>query len=395
MKSKIKNCLGLVIFLSAMLDGNSQPYFYSQSLQKLYYSLPASCRLNTPVAETIADCSGIVPEGTASVVFCWDEHEMLAHIGYRFLRDAEMLQTFNPAIIRFLEREILALLVADNLEQKVAMNRDNGMLVALNGNTPQLNFYRSRTGLPYLLQHVSGMDISYEAGRRYRVDMTCDDGQTLTFQFVADAELLLDMDKKERDDRIAAQLKYHRTKVGDKPQHVPTCSDATMQVYNDSAFVCKGDAFIIPQMNNNLYYTKTNGELQLVFGKGWLSETFSNVMLAPTERNYTVQITHRVYGGETRRYEIKSQDFFDYFSGDYERYFGIETVNKDVLTGTLALVDKNAGNLHLSFVTISVLDLLSGGIMKIQLDTNIPQHNVETLFGKNKETKGEYQFLNQ
>ena len=386
MKKKI--ITGLFIFLLAMLSGKSQPFFYSQSLQNLYGSLPASCRLVAPVAEAIVDCSGIVPEGTAPVAFVWDEYEMLVHIGYRFLLDGEMRQAFNPAIVRFLERELLALLLADNLEQKLAMNRDNGMLIALNGNSPQTSFYRSRTGLAYLLQRVSGMDIRYEEGKRYSVDLNCGAGQTLTFQFVADAELLLDMDKKERDDRIAAQLSHHRAQAVNKSPHFVSCNETTIQAHNDSTYVCKGGSFIISQMNNSLYYTKTDaGALELVFGKNRIAETLSNVMLAPAERNYTFRVTHRVYGGEKHHYDIKSHDFFDYFSGDYERYFGIETVDRDVLTGTLLLADKNVGNIHLAFVSVSVLELLNGGIMTIQLDTNIPQHNVETLFGRPKEIR--------
>jgi hypothetical protein len=364
-----------------------QPFFYSQSLQNLYYSLPASCRLNTPATDTVVHCSGIVPDGAAPVAFCWDEYEMLAHVGYRFLNYAEMLQNFNPAVIRFLEREILALLVTDNLEQKLTMNRDNGISIAVNGNTPQKAFYRSRDGLPRLLQYVSGINIRYEDGKNYRVDINCGQEQTLTFTFVADAELLSDMDKKERDDQIAAQLRYHRAKPDAAPAHVPECSDATMQTYRDSAFVCKGGSFIIPQINGNIYYMKTGSAFRPVFGKNWIAETLSNVMLAPAERNYTVQITQRVYGGEIRRYELNSRDFFDYFSENCDRYFGIETVERDILTGTLILADKNVGNIHIAFVSISVLDLLSGGTMKIQLDANIPKHNVETIFGKKKEGK--------
>ena len=360
----------------------AQPFFYSLSHQNLYYSLPASCQLNTPAADTVVHCSGIVPNGAAPVVFCWDEYEMLAHVGYRFLNNVEMRQNLNPAVIRFLEREILALLVTDNLEQKLTKNRDNGLLIAHNGNTPPANFYRNPTGLPHLLRNVSGISINYEDGLRYRVDMNCGQKETLTFIFVADAELLSDMDKKERDDYIAAQLYNHRVKASLTPTFIPECSDATMQIYRDSVFVCKGGSFIIPQINGNIYYTKTGGAFKPVFGKNWITETFSNVMLAPSERCYTVQITQRMYGGQIRRYEVKSMDFFDYFSENNERYFGIETVERDVLTGTLILVDKNVGNIHIAFVSISVLDLLNGGTMKIQFDANIPKHNVETIFGK-------------
>ena len=136
-----------------------------------------------------------------------------------------------------------------------------------------------------------------------------------------------------------------------------------------------------------MYYTKTDGVFQPVFGKDRIAETLSNIMLAPTEHNYTVQITQRVYGGEVYSYELNSRDFFDYFSDNCERYFGIETIDRDMLSGTLILADKSVGNIHLALVSVSVLDLLSGGTMKLQLDANIPQHNIQTLFGIKRNIK--------
>ena len=385
---KLKIIMGMVLLVLVMLDGNSQPIFYSQSLQKLYYSLPAVCRVNNPAADTVSYCSEI----DASIVFNWDEFDMLAHFGYRFLHDDELRQAFNPAVVRFLEREILALLVTDNLHQKLEMNRDNRLLISLNGNTPQTGFYRNPSGLPHLMKNVTGMNVSYLDGRRYKVDIICGTDQTLTFDFVADPELLSDMDKKERDDRIAAQLSHYRARVN-APQHECSCSDAMMQVHNDSAFVCRGGTFIIPQLNGNLYYTKSDGELRLAFGKNWLVETLSNAMLEPVKHNYTMQITQRVYGGKKHNYQVDSHDFFDYFSDEYERFFGIEKVDRDILYGTLVLASKNVSAIHLVFVSVSVWDLLNGGTMNIQLDANIPQHNIETLFGKKREQRGEHQFF--
>ena len=392
-KAKRKGLAIVILLAQAILcvtNGYSQPSFYSQSLRNLYYSLPLACQLNIPSADTVVFCSGIITEKSIPLVFSWDEYEMLTHVGYRFINDSEILQTVNPSIIRFLEREVLALLTAGNLEQKVAMNRDNRFFILLNGATPQTGFYRSSTGLPDLLQQIMGIKIQFEDGKRYTVDMNCGK-QNLSFVFVADAELLSDMDKKERDNRMAAQLSSHRSKSQVSFQHIPACNESFMQIYSDSAFVCKGSAFIIPQINNDMYYRKNGRAFQLIFSHNWIVETFSNIMLAPAERNYTVQVTQRMYGGEQYRYELNSIDFFDYFSGSCERYFGIESVERDTLAGTLIFADKNVSSIHLAFVSISVWDLFNGGMMKIQLDANIPQHNVETLFGRNKK---EQTFIN-
>ena len=386
MKQKI--IIGLIISTLALHNANSQPFFYSQSLQNLYHLLPEAYRLTTPVADTIVYASGIVPTGVVPIVFNWDKHDVLVHIGYRFLEE-EMRQFFNTAIVKFLEREILTLLITDNLNQRLRMNRDNRMFIMLNGNTPPISFYRSSTGLPYLLQRVSGMSILHEERQRYTVNIYCEEGQTLAFQFIADAELLSGMDKKERDEHIAIMLSRHRARA--VYSHTQRCGDDMMQIHNDSVFVCRGNMFEIPQINSNLYYIKSGDSLKLAFGINWIVETLQNAMLAPSERNYTMQIAHRVYGGITHRYEVSSHDFFDFFSDEYYKFFGVEAIDRDTLTGTLVLASRNAATIHLAFVSVNVWDLLNGGTMNIQLDTNIPQHNVQTLFGIGREGNNEYQ----
>ena len=394
MKNKKVIPILVVILTLTIPAAGGQPVFYSHSLQKLYNDLPESCRTENPVADTVVSCTGILPGIVVPIEYCWDNYGILTHIGYRFLT-AGMDTISNPAVGRFIEREVLTLLVTDNIEQKLISNHDNGLTLLLNGVTPQRSFYRSKNGLPMLLQHVSGMNIQYEAGKEYQVDLICGQNQILSFHFVADDELLSDMDKGERDKRLAAQLSHYHAKAQIGLQQIQSCSESEMQVYRDSAFVCKGSMFIIPQINSDIYYKKEGRDFQLLFSKNWVAETFSNAMLAPVKSNYTVQITQRMYGSEQRRYEINSLDFFDYFSGSYERYFGIESVEKDMLTGTLIFVNKSTGNIHLAFVSISLWNLFNGGTMKIQLDANIPQHNVETIFGRNKKEKSDYPFINK
>ena len=376
---------GFVILFLSVSGLFSQSVFYSQSLQNLYYSLPPTCRIENPAADTIVFCSEIIQGFNVPLIYNVDRFGILAHIGYRLLPDSTEKNFLQNAVITFLERETLSLLVVDNLDQKLTNNRENGLTLLYNGSTPRRDFYRNRNGLPDLLQRIESIDIRYEDRIKYQVTMNCGQGQTLKFIFEADAELLSNMDKKERDEQLAAQLKNHQAKTANISIHAPLCDSISMLVYHDSAYVCLGSEYMIPQMNSNLYYLKTDSTYKLAFGKNWVAETLANVLLAYAGQDYTMQITHRQYGGVINRYEVTSLNFFDYFSGEYDRYFGIESLDRDTLNGTLMLADRNTGSIHIAFVSVSLLNLLNGGIMEIQLDTNIPQHNIETLFGKVKE----------
>ena len=105
---------GLLMLFLSVSRSFSQPIFYSQSLQKLYYSLPPSCRLDYPVTDTIVFCNGIVQGVTVPVAYSVDNYGITAHVGYRFLSGTVDTKFLQHAVIRFLEREALALLVSDN-----------------------------------------------------------------------------------------------------------------------------------------------------------------------------------------------------------------------------------------------------------------------------------------
>jgi len=139
---------------------------------------------------------------------------------------------------------------------------------------------------------------------------------------------------------------------------------------------------MIPQINNDLFYVKTDGVYNFAFDKSLIAESFANALLVHVKNNYKINITQRMYGNVVKKYTVNSRDFDDYFRRDYDRYFGIESLKKEKLTGTMILSNRNEENIHLAFVSISLDDLINGGTMEMQLYSNIPQQNIKTLFGK-------------
>ena len=89
-----------------------------------------------------------------------------------------------------------------------------------------------------------------------------------------------------------------------------------------------------------------------------------------------------MYGFVVQDYTIDSRDFNDYFSNGYERYFGIETLEPENLSGTMILYNRDEEFIHLAYVTTTLDDLMNGGKMNMELYSNIPQHNIKTLYGK-------------
>jgi len=375
-----KSLLCFVIGLLLVSNSFSQQIFYSQSLQNLYYSLPETCRDvtgNDFEINAIIFCYDVIQGDTVPIVYHWDENKVLEHIGYRFVAIGDTVTT-NAAVVRFIERELLTLLTTSDLNQTLVSYHENDLSIQLNDKPVKLSFLQDKQGLLSLLKNYMGITINFINGKMYEVSLVFNKNQKLSFNFPADNELLTGMDKKESDIRLAVQLKNHKA----KPDRIVAPDYGYLQLLSDSIYVERGNSFIVPQINNDIFYTKIDSSYNLIFDSRLLAETFSNTLIVPANKNYTINITHRLYGNQVKKYTVNNCDFNDYFRSGYDRYFGIESLDKDKLTGTLILTDRNTNAIHLAFVSISLDDLLNGGTMEMQLYSNIPQHNIKTLFGK-------------
>jgi hypothetical protein len=178
----------------------AQQVFYSQNLQNLYYSMPATCMVDTIATDTVVLCHEVVQGDTVPVMYRWDENRVLEHIGYHFLPVNDTV-TVNDVIVRFIERELLALLLTNDINQTLVSYRENGLSVLLNNAPVKQSLLQNKRSLWQLLKNNRGIAINYD-GKKYEVSLFLANEQTLSFNFTADSELLTGMDKKERDIRL-------------------------------------------------------------------------------------------------------------------------------------------------------------------------------------------------
>jgi len=359
---------------------SAQQRFYAQSVENLYYALPGVCALtDTAMTNSVVLCFNVVPADTVPLIYRWDENRVLDHIGYHFLADDASI---DNAIVQFIERELLNAILSVDINQTLITWHENGLSVQLNGTQIKQSLLQNKKQLLSLLKNNSGIAINYD-GANYDATLHCASGQELSFHFKADSELITGMDKKERDARLFFQLKNHHAASDSITDNRAAPDYSYLKLLRDSLYVDKGSLFIIPQINNDLVYIRTDSSYNLALNKSLIAESFANALLVPMGNDYKINITHRLYGNVVRKYTVESCDFDDYFLRDYDRYFGIESLEKEKqLTGTLILSHRNAGSIHLAFVSVTMDDLLNGGTLEMQLYSNIPQQNVKTLFGK-------------
>jgi len=189
------------------------------------------------------------------------------------------------------------------------------------------------------------------------------------------------MDKKEQDAYIANQLKNH--KATDYKIH--KIDTANLTFLNDSIFIYNGDYYLIPELNNDAFVQKKDSAFQILVNEEFMNETFINTMLGLSNMDYEYHIKHVQYGYNIEEYVVCSKDFYDYFSTDYQHYFGIETCDADNLSGTLIFRNKENGYIHFAYIKSTMDDLLNENKIDVRLYTNIPRSSLATLFGEIEE----------
>lgn len=335
-------------------------------------------------AGTVLHCADLIKGDTVPVIISKDENGVIDHIGYCFLPDS--IRSTDVAVIQFVEREILTILSAKNVITALRPDYENGLLILLDSVPIDPMLLLDKKKLSSLLWNCGGTIIN-RIGNDYDVSILCSDGQRLTFSFPADCKLISGMDKREQEIKLAFQLKNHVAKAIDSLilspdiEYLQLLQDST---YQECIYIEKGNEFNIPQINNDLFYIEDDSIYSLVSDTSMVSWSFSNAMLAPSEKHYTIDVKHRMYGFMIQEYTIDSRDFNDYFSHSYERYFGIETLEPGNLSGTMILYNRDEEYIHLAYVTTTLNDLINGGKMIMELYSNIPQHNIKTLFGEKK-----------
>lgn len=363
----------MIVSVSDSLSSDTGQSFYSQSLEDLYYSLPEECHLDKNEGDTIIYSQDIVKGDTVAIVYSWDANHVLEHIGMRFLDDVDSALYSNP-ILKMIERESLNLFYMDFQKWLTLMSDDNVHIMV--GDKPIMSILlQDRKGICGFLDVCNGISISYN-GSEYGVSLLNETDSDVSLHFRSDPELIYGMNSVERDRMFIFGMMSHKIKdsisissrAGQQPEAV--------KPLNDTMYVAKGMSYIIPEINNDLYYFKADSvSYTPVFDEDFIKESFSNAMLLPI-RNYKVNAVFRV-NFDKYEYVLDSYSVYDFFYRNYNMYFGIESIMDGVLKGTLILEDKYAQNIHMVLVSMPIEHLFKGGAMTADFYMNIPQHNID------------------
>jgi len=370
--------LFIIIFV---VTTNVFAQFYSENVQNLYNSLPQRIRLDSTYCDTVIFRNYFIGGDTAKVVYEIDKNCFVTHCGLRFFNGVDKLD-FGKNVVKFIERELLNLLITNNVQSVLTNWHEKKIVFQYNNSSPRNDFYANKQQLLKIFNNAIHVSIDKKE-QYFLVTLFCADKNICHWAIPIDEKLISGMDKKERDDFLAAQLKSFKT----KRDYIKEIDTSFLKIFKDSLYVYEGSYYMIPEINNNLYLQKKDSSLSLITSKELAEETFVNSLLIKTSKDYTINIKHKKYGRVIDNYSICSRDFFNFFYDDFDNYFGIEEYNKSSgkLAGTLIFRNKETDYIHLGYVTCTIEDLLQAGNISIELYSNISQRNILNLFGEKNE----------
>jgi len=212
--------------------------------------------------------------------------------------------------------------------------------------------------------------------KRYRATWQRNGREVLKISFDMDYELLSGCNSIELEQLFLRRLKHFKPGKGavSALQHRDFPATATQHV-------AKGDSFLIAEMRNDLYFERTDSGWQLANHAENTSKTLANMMLSPEFSGHpALQLLVDQYGYASDTVAVAYQDLLQMCMEDgCTPYFGIKERKEDgAYTGTVLLVNRRGGYVHMLSAAVPAETLASGGngTMRGRLYVFIPMHNV-------------------
>ena len=351
--------------------------YASQRLQYIGEMLPAK---TIPQKDSVFYCSQVI--NGKMLVVGYNAKNEISHLGVSmFSNESKIL--INKPVCDFIERIMLDFVL--NQKQNNLANKLEEYKITLT----KVEFQKGQkvTNIISLLNTMkepvnftlNHKEESYTAVWDFGVN------EQLYLSFPANRELIFGTNKKEVEFEINEELtnqKCRDTIIFTAEQN--EINLANLNHLQDSIYQSKGNFFILPQLNNHIFYSTTKP----LFSPQYPEYSLKNILLNYdiVERNQKIispnlHIKHRMYGNFTPEFYINLSDFQCYFQRECESFCFVEQEENNKLTAYLILHSATYNYIHLLIITTDKQEIFKENpILKAEFYTNIPQNNIKSLF---------------
>ncbi|MBR4811415.1 MAG: hypothetical protein IK039_06590 [Bacteroidaceae bacterium] len=371
MKRKLRYILivALLAFMPAVSAQNRIEIKTPERITRMLESIPAT---GIPTAGQFR-----CPELSGTLQFYTEAYAgVTTQVGARLFSDA-VRKSYDPVIISFVERLWVELLLRKTTASQSSLLKEYGVRMVLGGYPLGSGSFKQLSQALDVINTLSSLSIT-TGGNEIDMFMRDRAGSTLHIYIPASRDLLFSYDKKEHEEIFINDLLNTRT--GYK-QTLPESTDFTNT--DNGLLVTGGECYMIDSLRNDVFYTK---DKKVVFSSEYPEESMRNLMMGavdPKDAGFYLDITPHTYNRDIKGFRTTMSRFMGFVQQQGFRFYtGDAGRNGDKCQCLLAMYHPVYNYLHILSVSFTPDQLGSGkeSIIKADLSTFIPQHNIKNLF---------------
>lgn len=371
MKRKLRYILivALLAFMPAVSAQNRIEIKTPERIARMLESIPAT---GIPTAGQFR-----CPELSGTLQFYTEAYAgVTTQVGARLFSDG-VRKSYDPVIISFVERLWVELLLRKTTASQSSLLKEYGVRMVLGGYPLGSGSFKQLSQALDVINTLSSLSIT-TGGNEIDMFMRDRAGSTLHIYIPASRDLLFSYDKKEHEEIFINDLLNTRT--GYK-QTLPESTDFTNT--DNGLLVTGGECYMIDSLRNDVFYTK---DKKVVFSSEYPEESMRNLMMGavdPKDAGFYLDITPHTYNRDIKGFRTTMSRFMGFVQQQGFRFYtGDAGRNGDKCQCLLAMYHPVYNYLHILSVSFTPDQLGSGkeSIIKADLSTFIPQHNIKNLF---------------
>ena len=346
--------------------------------QRLMYIGELFPSKNFPLKDSVFIFPQLIQE--KSLAINYNEENKISHLGISLFSN-ETKEMINQPVCNFIERLMLELLLQKTIGKQQEKLKEYNIQIYKTG----LQINTEKKSINRFIQDIDNpTTFSLQTdGTRFKAIWEYGMNEVFTLDFPASRELIFGTDKKESDDEMEFFLVNQSCSKQSKIEDFNYSYDDLERVGGTDIFLQKDDVFMINEINSDIYLQKNDTRLQPLYDAAYPNESLANLFLTDktSDPNLKLKITHRKYGNFTPEFEIPLHEFTCLFKQDFNMYCGIQKGNTEKIKLTVILQSKSYNFIHMLVINTTREQIFSkNGIINANFFTNIPQHNIKSLF---------------
>ncbi len=309
-----------------------------------------------------------------------DAFGTIHHIGFRLFPRDLMAQNPSP-VYRFVERYLLELYQVKRIDEWNERLKEEKVKLRFYGSAdsnPHTELQRVLKGLESELPFLMTTDNSH-----YTVLWRNKGKSYFSMRFPIQYELLWGMNKVECENRLYPSLLAFRPEA---PEPVPSAPDGSLlEKQENGCYLQRGEWYELETVNSHVYYRATRNGYEPIFSERYPVESMHNLFGVLQGGAVNAHVVQRMYGRRKASYDLPLSKLLAFCRAEgCEAFTGIETMEKERITGSVVLLNRSMGYIHILYfeAPLTLLTQPEKENLYLEVYAYVPTHNLQSIYGE-------------